>query len=87
MTPDGWQPKHGDHVRIRATGEEATAMKFEGSRVRVHHDPIADSESPEQMGTGTMTPVHRPSQRPPEWFELEELEPMEGGKGRQEEGS
>jgi hypothetical protein len=86
MATSGWQPKRGDHVRVRATGEPATAMKFEGSRVRVHHDPITDSESPEQMRTGAMTPVRRPSQRPPEWFELDELEPMEGGRGQQESG-
>jgi hypothetical protein len=86
MVTQDWQPKRGDHVRVRATGEEATAMKFEGRRVRVHHDPIADSESPDQGRTDAMTPVHRPSQRPPEWFELDELEPMERGKERPESG-
>jgi hypothetical protein len=86
MATDGWQPHRGDRVRVRATGEGVTAMKFEGSRVRVHFDLIADSESLEQTRTGAITPVHRPSQRPPEWFELDELEPTEGGRSRPASG-
>jgi hypothetical protein len=84
MATDSWQPQRGDRVRVRATGEEVTAMKFAGSRVRVHHDSIADAESPERTSTGALTPVHRSSQRPPEWFELDELEPTEGGRSRPE---
>jgi len=77
MATNDWRPKRGDHVRNRGTGEEATAMKFEGNRVRVHYDLIADPQSPDAPKADFMTPIHRMPQRPPEWFRLDELEPVE----------
>jgi hypothetical protein len=76
MATDDWRPKRGDHVRNRATGEEATAMKFDGNRVRVHYDLIERSRSSGQVEPDFMAPVHRVPQRPPEWFDLDELEPV-----------
>jgi hypothetical protein len=77
MAPENWHPKRGDHVRIRATGTEATAMKLDGTRVRVHYDPFTTSRTPADVKADLLTPVHRTSLRPPEWFELDELEPVE----------
>jgi hypothetical protein len=77
MATRNWQPKRGDHVRNRATGEEATAMKLDGHRVRVHYDQITNAPSPEEVKADFPTPVHRVSQRPPAWFDLDELEPAE----------
>ena len=77
MATRDWHPKHGDHVRNRVTGEEATAMKFDGHRVRVHYDELTSSPSSEDVKSGFLTPVHRVSQRPPAWFDLDELEPAE----------
>jgi hypothetical protein len=77
MATESWHPKRGDHVRIQATGIEATAMKFDGTRVRVHYDLFATSQTPDDVKAGFLTPVHRTSLRPPEWFELDELEPAE----------
>jgi len=77
MATDDWRPKRGDHVRIRATGIEATAMKFDGTRVRVHYDVFATSQTSDDVKASFLTPVHRTSLRPPEWFELDELEAAE----------
>jgi hypothetical protein len=77
MATEGWHPKRGDHVRIRATGIEATAMKFDGTRVRVHYDVFATSQTSDDVKANFLTPVHRTSLRPPEWFALDELEPVE----------
>ena len=73
MATEGWYPKRGDHVRVRSTGIVATAMKFDGTRIRVHYDLFATSD----VKAGVLTPVHRTSLRPPEWFELDELEAAE----------
>ena len=75
MATNHWQPKRGDAVRIRATGETATAMKIDGTHVRVHYDPTESGQTPDQSRGRTMTPVHRAPQRPPQWYELAELEP------------
>jgi len=77
MATEGWYPKRGDHVRIRSTGIAATAMKFDGTRIRVHYDLAATSQSPDDVKAGVLTPVHRTSLHPPEWFELDELEVAE----------
>ncbi|HZM27694.1 MAG TPA: hypothetical protein VFB89_10075 [Gemmatimonadales bacterium] len=77
MATESWHPKRGDHVRIRATGIEATAMKFDGHRVRVHYDQITIAPGPEEVKADFLTPVHRVPQRPPAWFDLDELEPAE----------
>jgi len=74
MTTTDWQPKRGDPVRIRTTGEAATAMKITGNLVRVHYDVMVSGQSPDAT-TAPTVPVHRASQRPPQWFELNELEP------------
>jgi hypothetical protein len=52
-------------------------MKFDGTRVRVHYDLLATAQTPDDVKAGFLTPVHRTSLRPPEWFELDELEPAE----------
>ena len=75
MATNDWQPKRGDPVRIRATGEAATAMKIAGNLVRVHYDPTERDQTPEETRAHAVTPVHRAPQRPPQWFELDELEP------------
>ena len=75
MRTNDWQPKRGDPVRIRATGETATAMKIAGNLIRVHYDPTEDDRSPQTTKPGAVTPVHRASLRPPAWFEVVELEP------------
>jgi hypothetical protein len=77
MATEGWYPKRGDHVRVRSTGIAATAMKFDGTRIRVHYDLFAFSQTSDDVKPGVLTPVHRTSLRPPEWFELDELEPVE----------
>ncbi len=77
MATNDWRPRRGDPIRIRATGEEATAMKIDGIRVRVHHYVMASGENPEEAEGHAVTPVHRASQRPPGWFELIELEPAQ----------
>jgi len=76
MATNDWQPKRGDPVRIRATGEAATAMKIAGTLVRVHYDPTERGQTPEETEAHVATPVHRASQRPPAWFEVAELEPV-----------
>ncbi len=48
MATNDWQPKRGDPVRIRATGQAATAMKIDGTRVRVHYDPTIRGQTPEE---------------------------------------
>jgi hypothetical protein len=75
MGTNDWQPRRGDSIRIRATGEAATAMKIDGTRVRVHYDPTESGQTPEEISAHAMTPVHRAPQRPPQWYELAELEP------------
>ena len=75
MGTNDWQPKRGDPVRIRATGEAATAMKIAGKLVRVHYDPAESGQTPGEIRAHAMTPVHRAPQRPPQWYELAELEP------------
>jgi len=77
MATEGWYPKRGDHVRVRSTGVAATAMKFDGMRIRVHYDLAATSQTPDDVKGGVPTPVHRTSLHPPEWFELDELEAAE----------
>jgi hypothetical protein len=77
MATESWHPKRGDHVRIRATGIEATAMRFERTRVRVHYDAFATSQTSDDVKARRLTPVHRTSLHPPEWFALDELEPVE----------
>ena len=77
MATEGWYPKRGDHVRVRSTGIAATAMKFDGMRIRVHYDLSTFSQISDDVESGVMTPVHRTSLRPPEWFERDELEPAE----------
>jgi hypothetical protein len=52
-------------------------MKFDGTRIRVHYDLFAFSQTSDDVESDTLTPVHRASLRPPEWFELDELEPAE----------
>ena len=75
MTTRDWRPNLGDHVRNRATGEESTAMKLDGHRVRVHYDQIASLPGSEATRANFLAPVHRVPQRPPAWFDLDELEP------------
>ena len=77
MATEGWHPKRGDHVRIRATGIKATAMKFDGTRVRVHYDVCATSQTADDVNASYLTPGHRTSLHPPEWFALDELEQVE----------
>ena len=77
MATEGWYPKRGNHVRVRSTGIIATAMKFDGTRIRVHYDLFATSQTSDDVKAGVQTPVHHTSLRPPEWIELDELEPAE----------
>ena len=77
MATKEWYPKRGDHVRVRSTGIAATAMKFDGTRIRVHYDLFAFSQTADDVKPSVLTPVHRTSLHPPEWFDLDELEPAE----------
>jgi hypothetical protein len=52
-------------------------MKFDGTRVRVHYDVVATSQTADDAKARFLTPVHRTSLHPPEWFALDELEPVE----------
>ena len=77
MATEGWYPKRGDHVRVRSTGIVATAMKFDGTCIRVHYDLVPTPQTSDDVKAGVLTPIHRTSLRPQEWFELGELEPAE----------
>ena len=76
MATNDWHPKRGDPVRIRATGEAATAMKIAGNLVRVHYDPAERAQTPDETEAQAVAPIRRAPQRPPQWYELAELEPV-----------